>query len=138
MAIGNNIKLDQLIPEEELQAEEVGYYESESTKAYQLDFVPSRRQKVKKVKVIISGDLSIDQIMDIKSELWSGIQAYDHLSIELKEVNKLDITFLQLLIILKNYSEKYKEVKVKAALSNEHKTLIKQTGFEDLFLFINN
>ena len=80
MALGKNMKIDKLIPDHEAIGNKVsenvvdkGVNSEEGLETFKVNLTPSKRKKVRKVKVEIEGDLSIINILGNILEIILGI-----------------------------------------------------------------
>lgn len=159
MPIGKNLNLkrDQVIPEkkkenkttsklkeedkkaQELPLEEITLSEENiSEKNYGIIITPSKRKKVKKTNVELSGDLSINNIESIDKKVRPILNNYDKIDLYLKDVDKYDLSTIQLLhtySTLHDTDDKVKLLKVIATLPNDLQKLTQISGFSD---FINH
>lgn len=151
MALGKNIKIDQLIPEiknakdknkVEVKIERKNKPKSElkniEDETFKIWFTPSRRKKVKKVKVNLEGDLTIVNIEKVKESIAPVFDSYDYVDFVLENVSNIDVSCIQFLLAVDAHSKSIKkEVTVKANLSKGLKTLVSNAGFNPLILIKN-
>ena len=78
----------------------------------------------------LQGNLSLDNIEQVVHFFREAVGKYKRLSVELKEVNAIDLGFLQLLWSLENdMHEKWEGLEVKMVLPGELEQLLRNTGF---------
>ena len=106
---------------------------------YGVENIPSKRKAVKKTKIEFTGELTISHIHEIHKRVEEVFTAYNIYSLALKNINELDLSFIQLLHTYKEYLEaEGKEVKITADLPNELKELIITSGFSPLLFPSDN
>ncbi|MBI9052529.1 MAG: hypothetical protein JEY96_01845 [Bacteroidales bacterium] len=71
-----------------------------------IHIAPSKNKEEKKVKITFENDLTIYSIEDFKAKFIEAYNKYDVINIKLKNVNNVDLTFIQLLYSLKEDSKK--------------------------------
>jgi len=83
-----------------------------------------------KVSFRFSGQLIINYIEKIVEEVRESINLEKDLEIVIDNPEAIDITFMQLILALKfTYSNQNQEMTISSSLSEELKTLIKNSGF---------
>ncbi len=83
-----------------------------------------------KVSFRFSGQLIINYIEKIVEEVRGSINLEKDLEIVIDNPEAIDITFMQLILALKfTYSDQNQEMTISSSLSEELKTLIKNSGF---------
>jgi len=83
-----------------------------------------------KVSFRFSGQLIINYIEKIVEEVRESINLEKDLEIVIDNPEAIDITFMQLILALKfTYSDQNQEMTISSSLSEELKTLIKNSGF---------
>jgi len=98
-------------------------------------------QKTNKQKGIsnieIQGSLTIENCDSIKKKLIEALNNFNELNITLKNINKIDISVIQLFYSLnKTYNEKNKKIIFGTDFSDEISELLKHSGLDNVF--INN
>ncbi len=100
---------------------------------------PSRRKTIKKTKVLIEGNLTINTVKQFLEYVPDVFKSYDYVDFYLHNVESLDLSFIQSLYHLKNVKvNSEKEVTVDAQLSDDLKKIITQSGFDKLIFKIKN
>lgn len=143
MALGKNMKIDKLIPDSESIEKKVpenivdkSVSSEEGSETFKVNLTPSKRKKVRKVKVEIEGDLSIINIYKVKKEIISVFENFDVVDINLDKIVNMDMSCVQLLLAVKMYySSLDKEITLRINLPEELKSVIANSGFKSL---INN
>lgn len=91
---------------------------------YQIKHVKSKGDQAE--QLVISGELSFNHILQIKDEL----NGYKHIKSDMilliKDIDILDLSFIQLLISLKKHNPHFS---IKLESSDEFKELISESGF---------
>ena len=94
---------------------------------------PSRRKKIKKTKVLLEGSLTISNVGQFMKEVTPLFDTFDYVDFQLKNIDRLDLSYIQLLFHLKSfYGQRNKSVTIDSELSGEIKKIVVQSGFEDL------
>jgi anti-anti-sigma regulatory factor len=97
---------------------------------------PSLRKKIKKTKVILEGDLNINNVDAFVSLIEPIFNDYDYVDFYQREVTSLDLSHIQMLYHFQNSSQlKGKVVTVDSELNPELKRVIINAGFKE-FMFI--
>jgi ABC-type transporter Mla MlaB component len=87
------------------------------------------------VRVTLSGELSIQNIVDIKDELISLLEKYDQVSIETKQVESFDIACVQIFYALsRSAAHLNKEISYKITLPAEIENVINHSGLQNLLV----
>ena len=99
----------------------------------QLILEPSKRKKIRKIRVIMQGDLNINNVDAFRSEILPLFDQYDYIDFLQREVTSLDLCHIQLLY---NFQAapglKGKTVTVDSDVSGDVKKLIVNAGFKEL------
>jgi len=142
MPIGKNLNLkrDKVIPDKKKSViKEQNAKDSVETldieeNNFSIKVIPSKRKKVKKTNIELSGDLSITNIEKINEQIKPVFGNYDLVDMYLTNVDKYDLSTIQLLYthtILHDTEDKSKMVKVIADLPIELKKLTQACGFSE-------
>ncbi|OFY84225.1 MAG: hypothetical protein A3F72_14460 [Bacteroidetes bacterium RIFCSPLOWO2_12_FULL_35_15] len=99
----------------------------------QISLQPSNRTKVRKTKMFIEGFLTIQYAGQFLEKTKDTLCNYDIIDIVVKNVQDIDLTFIQLIVSMKKVKEE-KKIKIIYELSSEHNNLLKNCGFENLFI----
>lgn len=83
--------------------------------------------------MFIEGSLTIQYAGRFLEKTKGTLCNYDIIDIVVKNVQDIDLTFIQLIISMKKFNEK-KDIKIAYELNNDHKKLLKNCGFESLFI----
>ncbi|MEQ9403810.1 MAG: hypothetical protein RIM99_09510 [Cyclobacteriaceae bacterium] len=102
-------------------------------RAAQFILEPSKRKKIRKTKVIMEGELTINNV-DTFMELINPIfKDYDFVDFFLREVTSLDLSHIQMLYYYQNHHiKKGKTVTIDADLKSDLKKIIVSAGFKEL------
>jgi anti-anti-sigma regulatory factor len=101
-----------------------------------ISFKPSLRKTVKKIKVILEGNLSINNSKAFVKQIQPVFEDFEKIDFHLTQVESIDLSFIQSLYHLKMFHEQDgKEVTIDSEISGELKSMVINSGFEDL-LFI--
>ncbi|MEP5612535.1 MAG: hypothetical protein ABJP45_09815, partial [Cyclobacteriaceae bacterium] len=97
---------------------------------------PSKRKKIRKTKVILEGDLNINNVDAFMLEIEPIFDDYDFVDFFQREVTSIDLSHIQMLNYFKNHpARKGKTVTINSDVSPEMKKMVITVGFKDL-LFI--
>lgn len=90
-------------------------------------------KKNETVKIMISGDFTIDNAHYIKQDLLDNIASTKSINLVVDEVSNIDLTALQLIYALqKSLSKKNIAFSLKVDLPEELLTLVQHAGFEKI------
>lgn len=97
---------------------------------------PSKRKKIRKTKVVLEGDLSINNVDAFMSQIEPIFDDYDYVDFYQREVTALDLCHIQMLYYFKNHpTRKGKTVTINSELSTDLKKVVTNAGFKE-FMFI--
>jgi len=97
---------------------------------------PSKRKKIKKTKVILEGDLNINNVDAFMLEIEPIFDDYDFVDFFQREVTSIDLSHIQMLHYFKNHPGRNgKTVTINSDVSPEMKKMVTMAGFKEL-LFI--
>lgn len=117
-------------------AENTMYTSSIKLNSATISFKPSLRKTVKKIKVILEGNLSIKNAGMFVKQIEPVFEDFDTIDFYLTQVDSLDLSFIQSLYHLKSYYDQNdKKITIDSELSGEIKKMAINSGFENL-LFI--
>jgi len=87
------------------------------------------------VKVTLSGELSIQNIADIKDELIVLLEKYDQVLIETRQVDSFDIACVQIFYALsRSAAHLNKEISYEISLPKEIENVITHSGLQNLLV----
>ena len=94
---------------------------------------PSRRKTIKKTKVLIEGNLTINTVKQFLEYVTAIFDDYDYVDFYMENIESLDLSFIQALYHLRELKAKsQKVVPIDAQLSDDLKKIITQSGFDKL------
>lgn len=94
---------------------------------------PSKRKKIRKTKVIMEGDLNINNVDSFVQQVLPLFDNYDFVDFFLREVSSLDLCYIQMLYHFQvDQGKKGKTVTIDADLSTDFKKVIVNTGLKEL------
>lgn len=97
---------------------------------------PSKRRKIRKTKVVMEGDLNINNVDAYIQQVKPLFEDYDFIDFFLREATSLDLCHLQMLYYFQNHFAKQgKTVTVDADLTPDFRKIIINNGFKE-FMFI--
>jgi len=100
--------------------------------SYSITVTPSKRKKVRKTKVELTGDLGINNIAAIDKHIRPLFDSYDLVDVFLKDVEAYDLTTMQLLYMytaIHDTEDKAKLIKVITDVSSDFQKLTHTCGF---------
>jgi ABC-type transporter Mla MlaB component len=93
--------------------------------------------KKKNAQILIEGELVVGSLHKVKEELTAAVSRYSTLTIVVKNVSAIDLTFLQLLFaVKKSLALVHKSFSFHVELPDEITTLLSRSGFADLSLML--
>jgi anti-anti-sigma regulatory factor len=101
------------------------------TNSKHVSITPIGKKSEKKAKMIIEKELTIYTVLEIKEHFMEAINEFKEIDIQIRDVENLDLSFIQLIESLRKTAEEYeKKITISAALSDETKTLVDNAGFD--------
>ena len=95
--------------------------------------IPSGNQKENKARMVVEKELTIYTVLEIKENFIEALGQYDHLDIQIRNVENIDLSFIQLIESLRKTAEEYeKEISISAELRNETRNLVENGGFDPI------
>jgi hypothetical protein len=89
-----------------------------------IQIIPSKKKGENKVSVVLENELTIFSIEKMREKIIESVLKYDEIDFQLKNVNNMDLTFIQLFYSIKVTSEKLnKKVVFNIDLANDVKSL---------------
>jgi anti-anti-sigma regulatory factor len=94
---------------------------------------PSGKKGEKKAKMTVEKELTIYTVLEIRESFMEAIEKYNELDVSIREVENLDLSFIQLIESLKKTAEEYqKKISISAELADETRKLVENTGFDPI------
>ena len=94
---------------------------------------PSKRKKIRKIRVILEGDLTINNVDAFKTEIEPVFNDFDFVDFLHRDVTSLDLCHIQLMYqIQQHYETKSKTVTIDADLPTDLKKVVVNAGFKEL------
>ena len=94
---------------------------------------PSKRKKIRKTRVFLEGELTINNVEGFIQRIHPIFESYDYVDFYLRKVTSLDLCFVQMLYHMQqSYGKKQKNVTIDSELSSDLKKIIVHAGFEEL------
>ena len=95
--------------------------------------IPSGSKSENKARMIVEKELTIYTVLEIKENFIEAIGQYDALDIQIRNVENLDLSFIQLIESLRKTAEEYgKKITISAELVNETRSLVENSGFDPI------
>lgn len=83
------------------------------------------------LKVILKGELTINNMAEIRETILANIKNNNSLEIQTEDVSSIDLTFYQLLISLKKtFSQNEKKILISLIIPEECEDLLKNAGLD--------
>jgi anti-anti-sigma regulatory factor len=91
------------------------------------------------MNVLIEGDLTLQNMEEIKAELTNAFEKSQKLHLILQNVENIDISCFQMLFsVHKTYKESNTEIAITITLSDDHKKLVGNAGLLNFLASISN
>jgi len=98
-----------------------------------LTITQGRKKDVKNGTILFEGELTYNEVDEIKKKITPTIQKYDELNIQLRNIENLDLTCIQLLFAFqKSFRALNKKLTFDIELPNDIKALIEHSGFSQI------
>jgi len=98
-----------------------------------VNITPVGSKSEKKARMTIERELTIYTALEIKEYFMQAIEDYDQLKIQIKDVENLDLSFIQLIESLRKTAEEYeKKIEISAELSDGTRSLVENSGFDPI------
>ncbi len=99
----------------------------------QLILEPSKRKTIRKTKVYLEGELTINNVDAFTQLIHPIFKDYDYVDFNLRSITTLDLCFIQMLYhFQQSYATRKKTVKVDSDMATEMKKIVINAGFEEL------
>jgi MFS superfamily sulfate permease-like transporter len=96
---------------------------------------PSKKKGENLVNIILENELTIFSIEIMKDKIIEAVMKYDQIGFELKNVNNIDLTYIQLLYSIKKTAEKLnKKVSFNVELSDDIKSLLNNSDLSKVLI----
>ncbi len=104
-------------------------------KNFQIHVKPSKRKKIRKVKVTLEGELNIYNVKEIREAVLPIFSDYDFIDFYLDNIREIDFSFIQFLYYIQSIkAEENKTVTIDCRLSTEIKQMVTFLGYNDLLI----
>jgi anti-anti-sigma regulatory factor len=101
------------------------------TNSKHVSITPIGKKADKRAKMTIEKELTIYTVLEIKEHFMEALNEYNEINIQIKNVENLDLSFIQLIESLRKTAEEYeKEISIAAELTDETRTLVDNAGFD--------
>ncbi|MGE0088218.1 MAG: hypothetical protein AB7S50_01935 [Bacteroidales bacterium] len=105
-----------------------------SNKDYKLKIIPSKNKKENKVEILLEKELTISVLESMQAELTGVLNEFETIEIKLKNIETIDLGFIQYLYAFQSTAEtRSKIVTLTAACNTETENLLVNTGLYRLF-----
>lgn len=103
------------------------------TNSNHVSITPYGKKKEKKARMIIEKELTIYTALEIKEYFLEALENYNELKIQIKNVENLDLSFIQLIESLRKTAEEYsKKIEISAELTDGTRSMVENSGFDPL------
>jgi hypothetical protein len=103
-------------------------------KDFKIKTLPSKNKKEKKAEIVLENELTIFTLEPLQHDLLKALDEYDEIKIKLKNIENIDLSFIQYLFSLQTFAAaKSKNLSFTAEFSDEIKSLLVNTGLLRLF-----
>jgi len=100
-----------------------------------IQIIPSKKKGEKKTTIILEKELTIFSIEKIKDQIIDTYKSNEEIHFKLKDINNMDLTFIQLLFSLKQSAIKNKKiVTVESELSEDILSLLKNADLHRILI----
>jgi len=94
---------------------------------------PKNEGGVKSATISLSGNLSLDEVENIKQILLENLDKFQKFHLKIEDVENIDLGIIQLLYSFKwTVEKKSKSVTFEFSLPEDHQQLLEHAGFSDL------
>lgn len=94
---------------------------------------PFGEKSENKARMVVEKELTIYTVLEIKENFTEAIRRFNELDIQIRNVENIDLSFIQLIESLRKTAEEYeKKIFISAELMNETKTLVDNAGFDPI------
>ncbi|HKL38118.1 MAG TPA: STAS domain-containing protein [Bacteroidales bacterium] len=94
---------------------------------------PYGKKSENKAQMVVEKELTIYTVLEIKENFLEAIQQFDELAIQIKNVENIDLSFIQLIESLRKTAEEYdKQISISAELMDETRSLVDNAGFDPI------
>jgi anti-anti-sigma regulatory factor len=98
-----------------------------------VSITPYGNKKEKKARMTIEKELTIYTALEIKEYFLDALEQYDEIKVQIKDVENIDLSFIQLIESLRKTAEEYeKTVDISAELQDGTRSLVENSGFDPL------
>ena len=103
------------------------------TNSKHVSITPTGKKAENKARMTIKKELTIYTVLEIKEHFMEALNEFEEIEIQIKNVENLDLSFIQLIESLRKTAEEYdKQISISAELSDETHTLVYNAGFDPL------
>ncbi len=100
-----------------------------------MQIIASKKKGSKSVTIHLENELTIFSIEGMKDQIIDTVNKFEDIKIELKNVNNMDLTFVQLLYSIKITAEEQdKKVTFNADISEDIKTLFENSDLSKIIM----
>jgi ABC-type transporter Mla MlaB component len=94
---------------------------------------PNNKNDMKSATVFLEGNLLLSNASEVKNEISYAVSKFEHLELVLKNIENIDLSFIQLLYAFRKASLQLdRTISIDLELPADIKALIDNSGFNDL------
>jgi len=98
-----------------------------------VSITPYGDEKEKKARMTIEKELTIYTALEIKEYFLEAVEKFNEIKIQIKDVENIDLSFIQLIESLRKTAEEYnKKINISAELKDGTRELVENSGFDPL------
>lgn len=125
------VKLENVLSTSTVKKETVAF--KNELREAKLILEPSKRRKIRKIKVIMEGELNINNVDAFTEQIHPIFKDFDFVDFLLREPSSVDLAHIQMLYYFQEYyAAKGKTITIDSNVSTETKKIIISSGFKDL------
>ena len=100
-----------------------------------IQVIPSKKKGSDELTIKLENELTIFSVENMKDKIFDAVKKYNNIKFELKNINNMDLTFVQLLYsVRKTAQELNKKVSFTAELSEDIKSLFDNTDLNKILM----
>jgi len=105
-----------------------------SNRDHKLKIIPSKNKKEKRAEIILENELTSSVLDNLQLELTDLLKEFETIDIKLRNIDSIDLSFIQYLFSLQSTAEaRAKKVNLNAECNDDIKNLLINTGLYRLF-----
>lgn len=98
-----------------------------------VSITPFGNKRERKARMTIEKELTIYTALEIKEYFLNALEKFDEIKVQIKDVENIDLSFIQLIESLRKTAEEYdKKLEISAELQDGTRSLVENSGFDPL------